>query len=76
MKCINCKKLLTRWRTKSGFEGLSGWTCECGMSHTIDQYPNDLQTQELRIMLSKKVNTKGFNEIDWANLERKYNYGI
>ena len=77
-KCLNCRRTLVRWRTKEGFKGLSGWKCPngCHESHTIDQYPFDLQTQELRKMLSQKEDTRKFTEIDWVKLEEKEGYVI
>lgn len=44
--CKNCNNIIFEWRTKTGVERLSGETCECQVSHTIYQYPNDLQTKE------------------------------
>lgn len=63
--CKDCNGLITKWFT----EGLSGNTCDCGMSHTIDQYPNDLQTKEKRREIMKRQDTSKFKEMDWMDAE-------
>jgi len=72
-QCHICKQLLKRWRTKH----LSGWTCKCESTHTIDQYPNDIQTQQVRatIIETKKIeNPDRLNEWDWFKLEQEFGY--
>lgn len=72
-QCHICKQLLKRWRTKH----LSGWTCKCGQSHTIDQYPYDDETQELRKKIIREKDIKNpdkLNECDWYKLEKEFGY--
>lgn len=67
MRCRGCKGQIKKWKTKE----LSGNTCDCGMSHTIDQYPHDLYTKELRREISRQQDTSKFREIDWMEAENK-----
>ena len=67
MKCKDCRGQIRKWRT----ERLSGNTCDCGSSQTIDQYPCDLQTRELRREIMKKQDTSKFGEMDWMEAENK-----
>lgn len=79
MRCRNCGGKITKWKTgKNDFEGLSGNTCDCGMSHIVDQYPDTIQTRNIRRRISKRMNTFKFTEMDWINAEeklRKYEQG-
>lgn len=63
-RCKNCGSQIRKWRT----EGLSGDTCDCESSHTIDQYPDDLKTRELRLSIIKKIKFNP-NEREWMELE-------
>jgi len=67
MKCRDCRSQIRKWRT----ERLSGNTCDCGANHSIDQYPHDLQTKELRRKIARIMNTSRFREIDWIMEENK-----
>ena len=44
-KCRYCRGIIFKWRTKTGVEGLSGETCKCQASHTIDQYSHYSKTK-------------------------------
>jgi len=71
--CHKCKQPLKKWRRGS----LSGWTCKCGNTHTIDQYPDDIQTQELREKIIREKDIKNpdkLNECDWYKLEKEFGY--
>jgi len=75
-RCRDCRGRITKWKTgRNDFEGLSGDTCPCGKSHTIDQYPDTIQTRNIRRRISRRMNTSRFRELDWVKVEerlRKY----
>ena len=71
--CRHCNSEIKIWKTKN----LSGWTCECENTHTIDQYPNDYQTQQVRnkIIETKNIeNPDRLNEWNWYKLEKEFGY--
>lgn len=72
MRCRNCHGRIRKWKTgRNDFEGLSGDTCDCGMSHIIDQYPDTIQTYNIRKRISRRMDTRNFTELDWFNAEEK-----
>jgi len=71
-RCRDCKGRIIKWKTgRNDFEGLSGDTCECEMSHAIDQYPDTIQTRNMRRRISRRTNTSRFSGMDWFNAEEQ-----
>lgn len=76
-KCQKCGSYLVEWRTKEGIKGISGLECpKCPDSQTIDQYPHDLITRQVRRQIASKMDVSKFKEMDWLRAEEAEGYVI
>ncbi len=75
-KCSICRRPLFRWRTKNGIEGLSGWKCiNCRGILSIDQYPHDLPTKELRRRIIREeriIDPTKITSLEWVKFEENH----